>query len=355
MNVFALHLAAPAEYPNACQIYRTNLPFTELGKHGWDVGWDYIDAVVEDYEKRGRQAWIDLGLRWDLVVLPRAVAPTAAHYDSISALIELFHRLGKPVVYEVDDDFTNDHRDLSELHILGALDIAKLCDAVTVTTPFLAETMQKKTKKPVYVLPNCLDTSLWTPVEGQRENPLIIGLSGSTTHEQDWRVLETVMPRILAEHDEVQFALAAFHPDYLKDLPNTLYLPGMDYVTYAEYVKRCDIVLCPVDPDDGFNMGKSPIKAVEGMAAGAAVIATDHPIYRLAIEDGKTGLLAKHTPEGWYDAITRLVMDHTLRRHLKAKGCHWVRHHHAISRRWTLWAQAYTTITSRYRPAFRSA
>lgn len=357
MKVLALHLAKAGEYPTACQIYRTNIPFAELSKRGWIAAWDYIDRLVEDYKTRGRQAWVDLALGYDLVVLPRACAPTEKHLESVAALIELFHRLGKPVVYEVDDDFTNEHRDLTNMGINNAMQVASLCDAVTVTTPYLADVMRRRTRRPVHVLPNCIDPAAW--VRNLRENEgLTIGLSGSSTHEGDWKVLATVLPDILNRYD-VRLMIAAYHPEYLQGLPNTTYLPGMDYLSYAEFVRRCDIVLCPVDPDDGFNASKSPIKAIEGQAAGrivngqtagAAVLATDNLVYRLAITHEKTGLLTAHTPEGWSESLSRLITDTALRQRLQIAGHKAVLKRYDIRKEWVRWARAYRHITSKYRP-----
>lgn len=344
MNVLALHLAAPGDYPTACQIYRTNIPFHELSLHGWGADWIYWNEVIAAYQRQGRQAWIDAFLPYDLIVLPRAVAPTANHRIAVASLVELLRRLNKKVVYEVDDDFTNDHRDLTPMGIHDAMQIASWCDAVTVTTPFLADLMRQRTKRPVYVLPNMVDSRLWQAPMDRMDKSVTIGLSGSSTHEHDWRVLETVLPRILADFPSVKLSIAAFHPDYLQGLPRTDYVPGMSYPEYSLWVRSCDLILAPVDPDDGFNLGKSCVKVTEGQVAGAACIATDNPVYRLAITHGRTGLLTPQTPDGWTDALASLLTDPGRRTTLAQAGRRWALKHHDIRTQWVHWARCYQQI-----------
>lgn len=132
-------------------------------------------------------------------------------------------------------------------------------------------------------------------------------------------------------------------------------MQGSDYLTYAQRVRQSDIVLAPVDPYDGFNMGKSAIKATEGMGAvrksqnqfcGAAVIATDNPVYNLAIRNGYDGLLVKHTPEAWFDAMDTLLTDRVMRQRIQmnAYTTAWKKGKADASRNWKLWADAYSAI-----------
>lgn len=356
MKISALHLANTVPFPTACQIYRTNIPLEYLSREGKvSTWWGYGDQISEDFAKRGPRAWMDFVGETDVLVLPRVVCSDELLF-SVSALIDLFRRMNRRVVYEVDDDLSNDYRDMSEHGILNAMRIASWCDAITVTTPILAELMRKKTKRPVYILPNMVERRTWhhnpdTELSGK----LTVSLSGSHTHEGDWKVLETVLPEI-AKRDDVIINIAAFHPEYLRDLPNTAYIPGMDYLSYIEFVRHSDIILAPVDPSDRFNWSKSPIKVLEGMSAartlngevvGAACIGSKMPVYELAIEHEKNGLLTAHTPEGWLASINRLLDDHVLRHRLQHAGYRWVWSHHDIGKKWVLWKRAYEDILQR--------
>lgn len=341
----------------ASEIYRGNSPLFVLGQQKtWQTGWGFYDLI----HQHGAQMWKHLMANADIFVFPRMFIHKDAPQEMREAFFELFEILrsaGKKIVYEVDDDFTNEFR-----HVVDgdAITVASMADAITVTTPMLAKRMQKLTGRPAYVLPNCIDSQLWDspryPITGYREDHTIVGLSGSTTHKEDWKVLETVLPSLLDAHPTMELWLTGFHPDYLKGLERTWYLPGMPYFEYVQMVKYCDIVLAPVDPNDGFNMGKSPIKVLEGMAANAAVVATDMPVYQLAIRHEDTGLLTQHTPQDWYQTLDRLLTDEALLARLRANGKRFALRHHDIHTQWKLWSKAYHQILKqpKFSPQIRS-
>lgn len=361
MNVLAISLLKPEEPPNACQIYRINMPLVHManrGRHGF-LSITYEDLV--NTTRRNVQETLELVMKSDLFVFPRAYAVNDDALEAWRMIFKLIRVGGKDkrIIYEVDDDYTNRHRDFTEWHMYHAMKIASWCDAITVTTPHLAKLMREETRRPVHILPNCLDPVVWRRPERTRSHDgVTIGLSGSQTHHGDWLVLKDVMPRILAaDHGKpVRFVLTGFHPDYLRELPDTEYIDVLPYAQYAELVRMCDIVLAPVDPDDGFNHSKSPLKAIEGMGAtrlldqqtvaGAAVIATQSVTYE-TVKHGKTGLLVPHTPESWYNAIESLLRNDQLRQQLQISAHNWVWKHHDISKEWMKWQAAYRQILSK--------
>lgn len=353
-NVFCMHLKMSEEYPNGCEIYRGNMPMAYLAKHHpWKASWGYYDEILAKTLTMGSTVWDRILAFYDLFVLPRATGDELVA-GAVEEMIDTLHKAGRKVVYEVDDDFTGFHRSAPP----NALRIASKCDAITVTTPFLAELMHSHTNRPTYVLPNMITPEDWKkPIPHRLMNvpsdSIIIGLTGSPTHQNDWKVLETVLPAILDDHPEVHLVLGGFAPEYFDDLPQTVVVPGLPYSHYADLVKGFDIVLAPVDPHDPFNNYKSPIKAIEGMAAehrtngvshGAAVIATNNQVYRLAIDSGYNGLLVDHTPEAWYAALVDLIENREKRMTLARNGYRWAWKHHNMAEKWPLWATAYRTI-----------
>lgn len=346
--------------PGACEIYRVNMPLTHVHenrrKGGWTAEWTTFVGPAMEALKYGSAYWRHFIDTFDLFILPRFFIPDDSHYgNQMLNVIQGLKNYGKPVVYEVDDDYTNEFR-----HVVNgdAITPASLCDAITVTTPQLAERMTQLTGRPTYVLPNMTDPLVWDrpvpPRHPSLEGKLIIGLSGSATHYGDWQVFEDVFRPLLDKYPQVHLFITGFHPNYLRDLPNTSYIPGQDYQTYAQIVKTCDIILAAVDPHDGFNLSKSEIKATEGQSArrilpdgrsaGAAVVATDNPIYRLGIQPEKTGLLVEHTPMAWYDALERLIVESSLRVSLQVQGYKWARQHRNIETGWHRWVDAYSKI-----------
>jgi len=181
---------------------------------------------------------------------------------------------------------------------------------------------------------------------------LTVGLTGSPSHEKDWTVVAPAIHRLSRKYPNVKFIIGGYFPEYLTGVEGADYIPGLPYDQYSALIKQCDIILAPVDPNDQFNMGKSPIKAVEGMSAarvldsgetaGAAVIATGNPVYRLAIQHEKTGLLVdNHTPEAWEAAIERVITDDGLRKQLQIKALERSKSHWTIEANAHKWSRAY--------------
>jgi glycosyltransferase involved in cell wall biosynthesis len=360
-SVIAIYLGKPPERPGGCEIYRINVPFMHLQEFGeWRVAWTYFVDIYDEVSKHGRN-WLYNALgNYDLFVFPRGISPDRIGLQGVTDFFEILRLMGKKIIYEVDDDLTNRYRDFSSVGVRNMANIARQTDAVTVTTPYLAQLMRDETKRPQYVLPNTIDPDIWdAPVEYVGEPNITILLSGSTSHEKDWIVLKNVLPRIMEnEYDyPVKLHIAGYTPDYLRNIPHSERIPGMPYQTYVNLVKDADIVLAPVDPKDKFNDSKSPIKVIEGMGAtrvlsngelgGAACIATRTPVYELAIKDKQNGLLVDHTEEAWYQAIDRMIREQEFRLSIQHSGGKWVWSHHNIHKEWVRWDKAYRKVLER--------
>jgi len=347
-----LYMGAPSARPGGCEIYRGNLPMHFLKEEGhWDTAWEYFANVYGSFMKHGLGFLAELFKRYQIFIFPRMFIPAHQHDEVLAAILQYFdmiHSFGGLVVWETDDDYTNTHRQVID----GDIDsLLPFVDAVTVTTPQLRDLIGSLTDAPTYVLPNMLPPT-WRQINNHERlsDKLVIGLSGSTTHYNDWLVLEPVVEHLLKDFgDQILFVCAGFLPDYLKDYDVT-FIPGLPYDQYTELIKCFDIVLAPVDPQDQFNNYKSPIKALEGMGAlrmvdgqrmGAAVIASDNSVYRLAIEQERNGLLVEHTSAAWYDAIAYLVTHRRERLQYQRNGYRWVWKNHDISKTWRLWQTAY--------------
>ncbi len=347
--------AERATAPTGCHIYRGNMPMYFLNKSkNWEGQWVSLGDIWDDCQRTGMAGSDAFVNSADIFIFPRMYIDNEDSKMMYSSLFALLRAKGKKIVYECDDDMTNEFRYV----VPGdAAMIANWADAITVSTPHLAARMKKVTNRPVYVIPNSIAPSTWR--DGKIERPsgldgkIVIGLTGSPTHEKDWDVLTLVLPNIIQLNPNVEILLMGYHPEYMKGLPQTKYMPPLEYPRYAQIIRMCDIILAPVDPHDRFNLSKSPIKVIEGMAAqrilnsksvGAAVIATDNPVYRLAIKHEETGLLTDHTPVAWHMAIQRLLDDVTLRTKLQTNGFKWVYKHHNMESEWRQWAQAYQKI-----------
>lgn len=355
MRVVGVH-GGSERLPSGCELYRINIPLSYLSqKGGWEIDWIYMRTLFAEWYVSGAQAVHNFFSGYDVIILARVTVDSEMPQDMTNDLFDFARAYGVKMVYEVDDDFTNIHRKVSESDMLP---VASRCDAITVTTPFLADLMTRHTGRPAFVLPNMLDPRLWHDGEirhNLKEGEVVIWLSGSPSHKRDWMVLKDIFPPLLQKHPHAKLLICGFYPEYLQNIEGAFYIKPMRYDQYAQTVRQVDIVLAPVDPDDGFNDGKSPVKTTEGQGAvrkiqnrfcGAAVIATDNPVYRLSVSDGYDGMLVPYEPQAWYDALDKLLTDKAERQRLQANAYRTVWHKGTwdISKQWTQWAKAYQQI-----------
>lgn len=346
--------------PTGSDIYRSFMPSHYLSQNGWNASSLYFTDLYTRRLAEGPKFWVDLIDGHDIFVFPRLTIAENGWENGFHVLFKMLKGLGKKIVYESDDDYSNKYRQVHSGDVESPIGFS---DAITVTTPFLAEKMRQYTDKPIYVLPNSISPETLVSGQNPRTNggknmypgKLIIALTGSPTHYEDWKVLESVIPRIVKENPNVLFILGGFHPPYFDGSnPQYLLVDNMNYEDYCKMIRICDIVLCPVIPEDGFNLGKSPIKAIEAQAArrtleggflgGAAVIATDNPVYRMAIKSGENGILVEHTPESWYNALYSMINSPVIRSKIQHLGHKSALKNYNIVTNWRLWANAYKKI-----------
>jgi glycosyltransferase involved in cell wall biosynthesis len=193
-------------------------------------------------------------------------------------------------------------------------------DALTVTTPFLAERLSRYNDE-VHVLPNYLEWSMWEDAEQQSEverSRLRIGWMGrSFWHQGDLRVLAGLVGPWLERHPEVDFVAAGD-----EDVHDLLGVPLGQRVTLspvhfrdgdlATITATMDVGLVPLETN-GFNEAKSALKGMEYAACGIPCIATPTEAYRGWVEPGVNGFLAQR-PKDWIRALDALVSDDGARR-----------------------------------------
>lgn len=376
-----------------CEEYRVAIPFREIRER--------VPGSVLDWAPIGKvQKWAGDGTRrvtptdYDMWVLPRhrplpyGTGGTIGLDDipdnikngmeqkwgftleGQAHLLDLVRLVKKKLVVigEYDDDHWGS-RDLGYMeHVDLARKLLREFDAITVTTEHMRDVVKRYAPAvPVYILPNCVKWSHWQGWDRwDRWEPdsLVLGLTGSITHYDDWIVLKDVIPRVLAEYPNVCLLLQGFVPDYFEELaekyPNRVYADKgfRDYAEYPGVIRQSDITLCPVDPTDKFNLCKSPIKSLEGMSAGraisdgnqggAAVIASHINYYGRVVGWGnKRGIVVDHEPDAWYNAITTLIRDKEKRERYQRAGHRWAEQNLSIERNWKRWWDCYQTVYDR--------
>lgn len=306
----------------ASSYYRIQVPFKLMAECGYPVGWGHVDDLC------------DVALdAYDAVVISRAGGDPVRIQTTIDGL----KREGKTVFVDYDDNFFaipahNPARsDTSGVRI--ALQTAHGAIATNAT---LAAVLQPHAKQ-VAILPNYVDSRVWPTVKPVLSDKLIIGVTGSASHVQDWQQIAEPMRRIRQEF-AVDFLVGGFLPDYLEDLA-TITMPWMPLREYPLVMNGIDIGLCPLDADV-FNRSKSPIKAYEFGMAGAAVVAS--PTQYGPVVRGR-GTIAE-SEEAWYQAIKRYIVNKTARESAGRALKQYVEQRVDVARHAVQIAQTYRTL-----------
>lgn len=289
-----------------------------MDETGWQVELYRPDQIGLDLVKG------DLALKGiknpetlDLVVLQRLVSPMQVEF------VHALQRMGVAVVVDVDDALWRIHPD-NESHqhwteyVAGVpryemLDAAcALADMVTVSTPALARRYGVHGR--VEVLRNGLPNAAFAPdVKPGFQGRIKIGWAGSLdSHPNDLQVMGDAVARIIAENDDVDLHIVGDH----EPVANLLGVPldratGTGWVPLHEYheaLRDIDIMLVPL-ADTAFNRAKSALKAQEGAAAGALVLASVTPENARLLDSGALYAGVGDSPGAWRYALESAVSE----------------------------------------------
>lgn len=314
--------------------YRWVIPFSELQRRGYKADYGHVQTVSLLDQRTGFTGLYDIVVLHHVLYEPEVLAQMRA--------------LGLKLVGDMDDDYTDRHRQVNPPDVVERLwRQVSLMDAMTVSTEEVKSLLVEMgfPRERVFICPNLLEIEHW---QGWERSPApTIGLSGGSSHYNDWKVVPEAVAQVLEEEPEWHFFLSGFLPGYLLKLkqlfPERVHVnpQWVSYEVYPGVVAKMDIGLCPVDPADPFNDKKTPIKALELMAAGGVPVCSDHPIYRGVVAHGVNGLLVEHSPEGFYRGIKAAIAQHA---QLLPAAQSYVRKHWDVRQRYTEWLDAYRAI-----------
>jgi glycosyltransferase involved in cell wall biosynthesis len=253
------------------------------------------------------------------------------------------------LVYETDDDLLRvDPSGLAHLHDERMRDSVRQClqmaDLVTVSTPALAERMAAHNPN-VVVLPNMVNADLLT-LERTRRARVTLGWEGSVSHLVDLAPVADPLSAVLRKHPSVDLHFVGSDWSPLLKLGPTRagrlrFTPWQQNVWDAYRAVDFDIALAPL-ADTPFCQTKSHIRALEAMAMGIPVVASDVPAYRDLVVDGVTGFLCRSDGD-WKRRLSELINDAELRGQMGAKGRE-VAAGWTIQEHWTRWRDAYQGV-----------
>lgn len=238
-------------------------------------------------------------------------------------LVERALGSGRPVVYDVDDNFlaVPGHHPMRERLAPVqpfARELLSRAALVTVSSAELKRAFAGLARK-VEVLPNFLEERLWAgarpkspaavPEDGK---PVRVVYAGTPSHARDLAIAAPALTRLKERFGagvELVFMGCAPPGIEAESVPFS-----EDYAGYARTLAGLapDIGIAPLE-DTPFNRCKSAVKWLEYSALGAAGVYSDLPPYAL-VRHGETGLKVGDDSGEWERALARLVEDASSRR-----------------------------------------
>lgn len=242
--------------------------------------------------------------------------------------------------------------------------IMRECDAITVTTPELADIVRQHVPgKPVFVVPNAIDMEMWSaayaerqthpafqaPLQGGDQRTITIGWMASQSHLMDAPLVGEVLRDLMIEFPNLYLHFIGWigMQDFIVDLkPFKDRIVCGDWVPVsqlAETMKGFDIGLLPLT-DHPWNHGKSELKFLQYSALGIPSVASPLPCYTRAIKPGLGFIVENNAPAGWYSHLKALIQDEGLRRSIGARARQDVLLNHNMRDQVRAWVDVYERV-----------
>jgi len=226
-------------------------------------------------------------------------------------------------------------------------EMLKIVDLVTTPSPVLAGVFKKKGAKNVKVIKNFIDFKVWKPLRIVKDEFVRIGYQGGWSHYEDWCEIKDVMLEIMQKHKNVKLIIMGQHYEgTLKGIEKERIEvePWMPVEIYPWKWKtlNIDIGIAPLKQTE-FSICKSELKWEEYGALSIPCIASNIPPYNLAIEHGKTGLLASSQDE-WFDYLDQMITSANLREKLGQQAMEKVKASYDIDKEVEQYEKAYAAL-----------
>lgn len=312
-----------AQYPNHRMDCKTNIMFS-----------DYPGTHLMVFQRQNKN------LENVKFARARGIATIYEIDDDIWGILPVFEAYGKKCLKPEESEV-----------------IMRECDAITVSTPELAEVVQKHVPgKPVHVIPNAIDMEMWDSALFEREassvkrETVTIGWMASQSHLMDVPVVGEVLRDLMLEFPQLRLHfigwidMKAFMGDMMKPFSDRITCGDWVPVSQlSETMKGFDIGLLPL-VDHAWNQSKSDLKYLQYAALGIPAVASPLPCYARTIESG-AGLIAEYNaPAAWYGHLKALILDEGLRRGIGVRARQLVYLKHNIKDQVRVWVDVYERV-----------
>ena len=364
-----MNLTAFIGNDSACDYYRVKLPLNTLHEKG-SVPLTIIDKTApnqDDIEKAlGADLFVargvaDINMLENLKKLQKDgkkivldyddnllnVSPLSQHYlEHGTENVKIMMPDGKEKVIWEDGVNIDLKQNKESLEVFKeALFVA---DAVTVTTDILANAYKDYTRN-VFVMPNCIDSNLWKPLDFKERDEIRLTWFGGFSHYEDWFLLKDILPDIIKDYPQAKLVLMGARFDgTLKGIPEDR-IEYHSWVSNEAYPYKAAILnpTIAVIPlvDNEFNKCKSSIKWVEMASLGVPSVTSNvSPYAEIATEDN--GVFVENSYGAWDKGIRMLLDDKILRAKIGGEAQRTVNKKFDINNEYTRWGKAYERLVA---------
>ena len=306
----ALRVLAVTRKPDSPSFQHRVLDYIEpLRAEGIDVEWAPIPAGLAARRLLRRRMRAFDGVWWHKH-LPNPLA------------VGLWHRSARRIVYDFDDPVMySTHPGPFLPHLTRRLKFSRFlarCDAALAASEHLAGLARRWCPRS-QVVPMAVEAPAQAPDRSARSGPVRLLWTGSRA---TLRFLRQALPALerLGRRDDVALRVLAHEP-VRSAILNVDYRPWSPREEEAA-LRECDVGLCPM-PDTLWTRGKCPYKVLRYMAWSMPWVGSAVGENQVAAgPEGSTeqrGVCVAR-PDGWADALRRLIDDPALRQTMGRQG-----------------------------------
>jgi len=280
--------------------------------------------------------------------------------------VKFANKRGITTIYEIDDDIWNipqvfESYGTKFIKPESSEGIMRECDAITVTTPELADVVREHVPGSlVYVVPNAIDLDMWDEVLYERttapaKETVTIGWMASQSHLMDVPIVGEVLRDLMVKHAQLRLHFIGWIG--VESFMGDMMRPFKDRIIYGDWVpvsqlgrsmSDFDIGILPL-VDHPWNRSKSELKYLQYSALAIPSVASPLPCYLRAMGNNpNTGLIAQNNaPGSWYSLLNTFIEDREFRRDMGAQARKAMYLNHDIRNQFYNWLDVFEKVRKR--------